>query len=81
MPAAGDDPAERSVAGGDRVDVERLRVEPRRELDDVVLGHVDRAELEHAPGREVFEEQGHGRVSSKQRVLNHWIPIADSRRR
>ena len=32
------------------------------ELDDVALGDVDRAELEHAPGREVLEEQGHHAV-------------------
>ena len=38
----------------DRVDVERLRVVALRELDDLALCHVDRAELRHVADREVF---------------------------
>ena len=39
---------------GRRVDVERLRVEALRELDDVGLGDVDLAELGHVADREVL---------------------------
>jgi hypothetical protein len=40
VPAAGDQTAEGAVLGGG-VDVERLRVEPGCEVDDVVLGDGD----------------------------------------
>ena len=54
MPAARDQSAERALAGGLRVDVERLRVEARGELDDLVFRDHDRAELRHVPDVEVL---------------------------
>ena len=54
MPAACDQPAERALAGGLGIDMERLRVESPAELDDLLLGDSDRAELGHVADLEVL---------------------------
>ena len=42
-----------------RVDVERLRVELAREVENLRLGDGAAAELDHLPGRQVLEEERH----------------------
>jgi hypothetical protein len=54
VPAARDEAAEGAVARGLRIDVEGLRVVPPRELDDLVLRHVDRPQLRHVADVEVL---------------------------
>ena len=55
VPAARDQAAEDGLLRGLGVDVERLRVELPREVDDLVLGDGAAAELEHLAGLEVLE--------------------------
>ena len=47
-------PPNGSVDRRGRIDVERLWVVALRELDDLALTHVDRAELGHVADREVL---------------------------
>src|SRR5690606_17669559 len=65
-PAAGDEPAVDRLLGSLVIDVERLRVVPFRELDDLVLGDQVVTELKYFPGAEIlevtlFRGNGHGR--------------------
>src|SRR4051794_14893300 len=55
MPAARDQSAVGALLRGFAVDVERLRVEPGRELDDLVFGDRDRADLGDLADLEVVE--------------------------
>ena len=54
VPPARDQPVERPVRRRDRIDVERLRVVTLREREDLLLGHLDLAELGHVTNVEVL---------------------------
>ena len=55
MPAAGDQPAVRARRRGDRIDVERLRIEFLGESNDASLIDADAAALVRGPGQVVPE--------------------------
>src|SRR5579862_7317226 len=63
VPAAGDQPAERPVGRGHRVDVKRLRIELSGERDDLSLVNADASAVGRRPGQVVLEipQASHGR--------------------
>ena len=80
VPSAGDESPEGRVFGRLGVDVEVLRVETAAEVDDLGLGHLIGAEVDHLPGREVLEEQRRfGPAEATGRGLNHPVCLPAGR--
>jgi len=64
VPAAGDQPAVDRLFGRFNAGMERLRVEPARELEDLLLADDLLAQLEHLTFAEVLQIAGHARHST-----------------